>query len=267
MRKLFFFMFTTIINDCRDENAQGRQLTRAAALLSAPVSFIGVSSDLEAAGNLVDVLDAAGGNPGVVLVNVAPRNGSSRKWGNGSPFAYFRYRETLVLSSVEGKTLSLVKKLGIVDSLMLLDVSACVEVIKSKGLLTDEQARHVVGTQFRSFDFLPRATQILLTGEDLPGKFFSIEEINDPDSVIWWIDNFGNCKTTVLYSDIHLENNIVESKIGSLPYFSQLKDVLDGKTACIIGSSGIGDKRFLEVVRQGGSAAQERSLSVGSVVL
>ena len=71
-------MNITIINDCRDANAVGRQIARATSLLGGSVSFIGVSSDLQASGNIIDVLDALEENPGIVLVNVAPRNGKAK---------------------------------------------------------------------------------------------------------------------------------------------------------------------------------------------
>ncbi|MBI1839007.1 MAG: hypothetical protein HYR95_01760, partial [Candidatus Colwellbacteria bacterium] len=103
-------MNITIINDCRDANAAGRQAARAATLLGGTVAFIGVTNDLEASGNLIDALDAIEGKGGIVLVNVAPRNGTAKKWENGTPFGYFWYKETLVLASVDGLTLSLVKK-------------------------------------------------------------------------------------------------------------------------------------------------------------
>lgn len=68
-----------IINDCRDANAVGRQIARTGSLLNNPVSFIGVTSDIEAAGNIIDVLDAYGEHPGIILANVASRNGKAKK--------------------------------------------------------------------------------------------------------------------------------------------------------------------------------------------
>jgi hypothetical protein len=115
-------MFVTIINDCNDANVFGRQLTRAAVLFNTPVIPVGVHNELEAAGNLIDILDAAGGEKGVILVNVAPRHGSAKKWPNGTPFAYFYVGKTLVVASIDGVTLSLIKKLNIVDSVNLMDI-------------------------------------------------------------------------------------------------------------------------------------------------
>lgn len=72
-------MNTTIINDCWDQNATGRQVSRANALLSGPTTFVGVKNHFEAAGNLIDSLDAFNGTPGVILMNIAPRNGDAKK--------------------------------------------------------------------------------------------------------------------------------------------------------------------------------------------
>src|SRR5688572_12965729 len=98
-------MFVTIINDCKDENAFGRQATKAAALFGCSIVTVGVDSDIEAAGNLIDCLDAGEGKEGVILVNVAPRHGDAKKWPNGTPFGYFLYKETLVVTSIDGLTL------------------------------------------------------------------------------------------------------------------------------------------------------------------
>ena len=116
-------MFAAIINDCRDENARGRQVARVSELLQCGVAFAGVEGDLAASGNLIDTLDATGGREGVVLVNVAPRNGSGKQWANGTPFAFFRFEKTLVIASFSGLTLSLVKKLGVVGRLNLVDLT------------------------------------------------------------------------------------------------------------------------------------------------
>ena len=86
------------------------------------MSFIGISSDLEASGNIIDTLDAYGDLPGVILVNIAPRNGKAKKWKNGTPFGYFWYKKILVISSVDGLTLSLVKKLNLVKTINVLDI-------------------------------------------------------------------------------------------------------------------------------------------------
>jgi len=116
-------MNITIINDCRDANAAGRQITRTTSLLGDSASFIGVSGDLEAAGNIIDALDALEERPGIILANVAPRNGKAKKWANGTPFSYFRYKKVLILASVDGLTLSLVKKFKLTQSVTILDIS------------------------------------------------------------------------------------------------------------------------------------------------
>ncbi len=118
-------MQITIINDCCDENAKLRQISRAGSLIKnssvnprtkglkgwlvkkilgfsensdfsnfannfgGGVNCFGAKSEIEAAGFLVDAIDAMEGREGIVLVNVAPRGGKSKKWENGAPFGYF----------------------------------------------------------------------------------------------------------------------------------------------------------------------------------
>jgi|SRR3989344_5449176 len=246
-------MLTVVINDCRDANAMGRQMARVGALFGGTVVPIGVENDLEAAGCLVDALDAIGDQEGLILVNVAPRHGEAKKWPNGSPFGYFQYKGIIVVSSLGGTTLSLAKKLG------------CLLIVR----LVESTSK----SQFRSFDFLPYAAQIILNKpiiDFLTGHAGSVlsEAIPDPPKAIWYIDCFGNAKTTLLPEDVGFRaRKTVETTIGQLTCYPRLVDVPDGKIGLVIGSSGIGDKRFLEIVIPGGSAAEALSLTVGQVIL
>ncbi|MEY4745301.1 MAG: hypothetical protein RL272_1246 [Candidatus Parcubacteria bacterium] len=257
-------MFVTIINDCRDANAFGRQTTRASALFGCTVNPVAVANDLEAGGNLIDALDAAEGRKGVILVNVAPRNGRAKRWPNGTPFGWFSYGETIVAASVDGLTLSLVKKLGITDGIRLFDIPEVMAVAAGHRLVPRATADYVVSTQFRSLEFLPRAAHWLTQGYSLPAAYMPIGEISDAPDAAWWIDNFGNCKTTLLPAEIDSfrdENAI--SGIASLAHYERLKDVPDGECAFVTGSSGFGGSRFIEVVIQGGNAAQRFGLRSG----
>lgn len=257
-----------IINDCRDANAAGRQIVRTTALLGSPAAFIDVSNHLEASGNLIDALDAIEGHEGVVLVNVAPRSGSAKKWNNGTPFGYFWYKKIIVVASVDGLTLSLVKKLRLVDSVNVLDIPTSLEAMGKDTYLSGESKGHIADSQFRSYDFLPHITSFLLKHGDIRSTPLNINEISDAPPAIWWVDNFGNCKTTILSQEITCRaDNRVATKLGELPYYPRLKDVPDKNAALIIGSSGLGDKRFLEVVIQGDNAARHFNLSSGNLIL
>ncbi|MBI3442429.1 MAG: SAM-dependent chlorinase/fluorinase [Candidatus Sungbacteria bacterium] len=290
-------MFLTIINDSRDQNAFGRQATRSAALFGCGVSTVGVRDDLEAAGNLVDALDAGEGCPGVVLVNVAPRQRAGKKMQeggvgfvyqegnqaeNGSPFGFFYYGKTLVVSSIDGLTLSLVKKLGIADRISVLNIEASGKAMVERGgfrhaeamakpayALADfdvAKAERMVTTQFRSYEFLPRVAHWIIGGEPVASVEQPLESPALPKA-IWWIDSFGNAKTTLLSSDVSfVEGKEIQTRFGALPCFTSLKDVPDGVGAMVIGSSGLSDKRFLEIVAQGGSAAKRFGLASGSLV-
>lgn len=259
-------MFVTIINDCRDQNAFGRQATRAAALFNAPVATIGVEFDeLEASGHLIDMLDASEGEEGVILVNVAPRHGRGKKWPNGTPFGYFYVGKTLIVSSIDGLTLSLVKKFGLADSLKLLDIPEVTEAMVKENVLTPHDRESIIHTQFRSYVFVPRVAHWIKKGLTVPNSPYSFTEVMDIPQVVWMIDNFGNCKTTLLPKDIDFTpGKTIETKVGTLTCYNRLKDVPNSEAGLIIGSSGYGDDRFLEVVAQGKSAANRFDLKVGS---
>lgn len=247
-------------------NAAGRQIARVATLIdNTHVSFVGVANDLEAAGNLIDVLDAYEDSSGTILVNVAPRNGKAKKWKNGTPFGYFWYKDILVVSSIDGLTLSLVKKLKLVDDVNVLDIPKVVEQFIKKKLISSEVGKHIISTQFRSYDFLPRIAAYLLKNRDIQSEKFIIEDVADVPNVIWWIDNFGNCKTTLFKYEI-MKNDQINTRFGKISYFERLKDVPDKSTALITGSSGIGSERFLELVVQGESAEKRLNISPGDPI-
>lgn len=259
-------MFYTIITDCQDENARGRQLSRAAAYISCPATLVGIKSDLEAAGNLTDILDAGEGSEGIVLANVAPRNGEGKKWENGTPFCFFHYKKTLVLSSIDGLTLSLIKKLGPVSTVELFDIPAANAQWRQEGLFDELAEARLNATQFRSFEFLPRAAKTLFEGRALPTKTLTLDSVAAAPHAIWWVDNFGNCKTTLLERDIDA-NAPFKTSFGDFSFFPRLKDVPEGEAAVIVGSSGLGEQRFLEIVLQGKSAAERFNLSSGSAIV
>ena len=257
-------MFVTIINDCRDANAFGRQATRAAALFGCQVHPVAVAGDLEAAGNHVGARDASAGRKGVILVNVAPRNGAAKKWANGTPFGYFRHGDTLVVASIDGLTLSLVKKLGLLGDLRVFDIPEVMAAAAAHRLLPRETADYVASTQFRSLEFLPRAACWLTQGYDLPSTPLSADELADAPDAVWWVDNFGNCKTTVLPDELDaFRDGEAFAGVASLTHYDRLKDVPDGEAAFVTGSSGIGGRRFIEVVIQGGNAGQRFGLRSG----
>ena len=264
-------MVTVIINDCRDPNAMSRQMARVASLLGGQVVPMGVQDDLEAAGCLVDALDALGGKPEtLILANVASRNGYGKKWANGSPFGYFYYQHTLVMASIDGLTLSLIKKLGCLSDINVLDIPKVTRVMASRGVISKESVERIDNSQFRSFDFLPYAAEQLLRGASLPSVTFPINAMAIPETpkAVWYIDCFGNAKTTLLPEDIDFSpNTVVDTRVGPLSCFKRLVDVPDRGFGLVIGSSGIEDKRFLEIVSQGGNAAEKLGLKVGQVIL
>jgi len=268
-------MFITIITDCFSENDKARQATRFAGLFGITPTIVGVdaglglNATLEASGNLVDTFDAAGNGPGIIVVNVAPR-GDKKDGTNGTHFSYFYYKNILVISTIKGFCLSLVKKFKLAKTIKILDTVDVLEFAEKQKLITKELKEYIVNSQFRSFDFVPRVAKWLTDNVSLPHSRQSLSTINEPPSAIWFVDSFGNCKTTLLASDLPLKVAPlkVKTNIGTFNLYNRLKDLPFGATAFYIGSSGIDDKRFIEIATQGipGSAARTLKLKVGNEI-
>jgi hypothetical protein len=264
-------MQISIINDCFDENARLRQISRTGSLFpGAAVECFALGSELEAAGFLVDALDAFEGREGVIMANVAPRNGKAKKWKNGTPFGYTRVGKTIVVSSVDGLVLSLMKKLGLITEFFVLDIEEVMDFISDMELDPANKKR-IINTQFRSFNFLPRAADWVYRDYDLPRRKLDLGEIEDAPQAVWLVDNFGNVKTTLLGDEYNFgRGQQVEVAIKgakyTFPFYERLKDIPDKEIGLVEGSSGIGDRRFLEIIRQGGNAAAELGLEVGDEV-
>ncbi len=211
------------------------------------------------------MLDATEGKRGLILVNVAPRGGHTTKWENGTPFGYFWYKETLVVSSVDGFALSAVKKLSLADNINLLDTHTAADTMLDQKFISEVAAKQVPTTQFRSFDFTPRAGAFLMLGNSLPTTDYSMEEVAVLPPAIWNIDCFGNCKTTLTLSEIDPEAKI-ENRFGTLPFTTRLRDVEDNESSLVQGSSGINDTRFLEMMTQRGHFAKLHNAKIGDDV-
>jgi hypothetical protein len=265
------------ITDCLDPDAQLRLSIRSSELIGRTEAFAGVTSDLMAAGLLVEALDALDGaaavakrtHQNVILVNVAPRHGSGEKHENGTPFCYFRYKGTLVVATVDGLTLSLLKKFNLIDSVTVLDTRATLGRFVDEGLLSDEEAEGIAHTQFRSLEFVPRVASYLLHFGDLPGARLAIDDVADAPRAVWLVDNFGNCKTTLTLEDVEPDGT-VRTAFGVLPFTPDLTDAKPGVPTVTLGSSGTGPlrgpRRYLEIVIKGGRAVDHYQINIGDVV-
>jgi hypothetical protein len=247
-----------------------RQLVRAATFFpTAQISSVGVGNygDLEAAGIIIDTLDAALGAPGIILGNVAPRHGKAKKWENGTPFGHIQVGETHLFVTVDGATLSLLHKYGLADTIDVYDLPTVVDAQIKAGKLERALRDYIVETQFRSYEFLPRVAAWYMAGDTLPCQKTPLSEFLPAPLAIWYIDNFGNCKTTAWATDVgHTPGKKLKTRWGEIMCYGRLKDVPNGELGLTIGSSGYGDKRFVELVVQGMSAASKLDIRVGDTL-
>lgn len=258
---------SVVITDTTDDNARGRVETRIKRVIGSAPTFVGVTypNQLEAAGALVDQLDALEDSDALVLVNVAPRSvngenaGNRTENSNGTPFCWFRHNKVLVVASLDGYTLSLAKKLRLMSEVRVINFPVAIGTLLKAELISECEAESTLHTQFRSYEILPKFGAYLLAEYELPHTVRSADSILDAPSAVWLADAHGNCKTTLLAEEIEGLTRVT-TRWGTFPVYARLKDVPDGVTAVITGSSGIGAKRFVEIIIQGGNATEKLNI-------
>ena len=180
-----------------------------------------------------------------VFSNTAPRKDDSQKRSNneGEKFKY-----ALLDNGVE---------------VCAVDAGYCFSVIKPHIKQFHQIKVENQGSQFRSRDFYPQAAVGIFTGnkKEFLGEKLSTENIpNLPSNRILHIDSYGNIKTTIRHSSIHLKagqkirvviNHIAQTGIYANGNFA----VKSGDLAFAQGSSGGADP-FMEIFLRSGNASR-----------
>ncbi|HET9168785.1 MAG TPA: SAM hydroxide adenosyltransferase [Actinospica sp.] len=266
------------LTDCTDPNAVARQTARLAALFGAAPTVLplcGADPEGTAALTLLDVLRATellggAGEPTVVLVNIAPRDGH---WPNGVPFCYFRVREHLVISTLNPRVLAPLRRHLGVEAVEVTDVREALEAAAAGWAeFTPAQVDEIARTQFRSLWYVPLLARWLVDGRPVPARTEVLAEQPEQAPRVAVVDNFGNCKL-----DVPAERLPGYAAGGSVPVldrvtgetrdvdcYPRLVDVPREQAGIITGSSGYG---FAELVVRGGSAARLFGLREGDALL
>lgn len=266
------------LTDCHDPNAVARQSARLAALFGATPTVLpltGPDPEGTAALTLLDVLRATellggAGEPTVVLVNIAPRDGH---WPNGVPFCFFRYRDHLVISTLSPRVLEPVRRHLGVAAVEVTDVR---EVLESAAAGWAEfgaaEIDEIVRTQFRSLWYVPLLARWLVDGRAVPARTRTLEVAADrPRPVrVAVVDNFGNCKLDAPAAELPGYSGLEEMELADgsgaacrVRCYARLTDVPRGEPGVITGSSGVG---FAELVVRGGRASDLFRLREGDQV-
>lgn len=266
------------LTDCTDANATARLGARIAALFGrAPALFplTGPRPELTAGLTLLDCLLATEllgepGEPTVVLVNIAPRDGH---WPNGVPFCWFRYGQHLVVSTFNPPVLALVRRYLGIEQVQLTDVREVMEAAAAGwASFGPNQVDTVATTQFRSLWYLPLLARWVGDGRPVPATATDVPD-DDATVRVAVVDNFGNCKLNtpgdaIGFSTGEVVEILAYSRgralgVRQVRCHRRLSDVPRGEAALVIGSSG---RDFVELVVGCGSAASEFGLQVGSEV-
>lgn len=266
------------LTDCSDPNAVARQSARLAALFgAAPVVLPLAGPDPEGAAalTLLDVLRSSellggAGEPTVVLVNIAPRDGH---WPNGVPFCYFRHRDHLVISTLSPRVLEPVRRHLGVTAVEVTDVREALEAAAAQWAeFTPAEIDEIARTQFRSLWYVPLLARWLVDGRPVPARTetLAVPAAGRRPVRVAVVDNFGNCKLDAPAADLPgyaaLEELALTDPAGTthlVRCYDRLPDVPRGEPGVVTGSSGLG---FAELVVRGGSAAARFALSEGDEV-
>jgi S-adenosylmethionine hydroxide adenosyltransferase-like protein len=273
------------LTDCTDPNAVARQSARLAALFGRTPAILplsGTDPEGTAALTLLDVLRSTellggAGEPTVILVNIAPRDGH---WPNGVPFCYFRVREHLVISTFTPRALEPLRRHLGVDAVEVTDVREAVQAAaEGWAEFTPAQVDEIARTQFRSLWYVPLLARWLVDGRPVPSRTEPLAELADTEAAsaepsvrVAVVDNFGNCKLNLPAEE--LPGYAAAGSVAVLDRASgvtrevscypRLVDVPRGEPGIITGSSGYG---FAEFVVRGGSAARLFGLTEGDALL
>ncbi|MFD4372444.1 SAM hydroxide adenosyltransferase [Streptomyces sp. NPDC058486] len=265
------------LTDCADPNALARQSTRIATLFGSTPTVLpltGPDPEGAAALTLLDLLrstDLIGGptQPVVVLVNIAPRDGH---WPNGVPFCYFRYRDHLVISTLNPRVLAPLATYLDVKEVQVTDVREVLETAAADWAdLAPAEVEEMVRTQFRSLWYVPLLARWLADGRPVPAQAWAVDPSDTPEVRIAVVDNFGNCKLDRPATELPgyggaktlLVHNRLEDRAVPVRCYDRLPDVPLGEPGITVGSSGVG---FAELVVRGGSAAEVFGLGQGDPV-
>ncbi len=279
MRELPFLGLNAVVIDDsgKDDNGRIRVRARLSRLLPGVqlVGTIGVDNDVEVALNILDILDAVASpwlpdQPKVneithlVIANIARRTGSNN---HCVTFGYVRFRNVLIITTLSGHELSLLKKLWLKEGVIRsLDISEVIRWAFTEQLIGCEFGGHINKSQFRTFDFVPLLALWLLSGKDkeLPSTYLSWENVPDLDSCFAWVDRYGNSKTTIPARP-WLKLALDHPTLGKERFLCNptLASVPDNEVGVTRGSSGYWGIRLAEVVKKGGSAADLYDLTTG----
>ena len=273
------------LTDCTDPNAVARQCARLAALFGRTPEILplsGADPEGTAALTLLDVLHSTellggAGEPTVILVNIAPRDGH---WPNGVPFCYFRVREHLVISTFTPRVLEPLRHYLGVEAVEVTDVREAVEAAAAAWAeFTPAQVDEIARTQFRSLWYVPLLARWLVDGRPVPSQTEALRPLDSgptdaaqAPARIAVVDNFGNCKLNLPADELPGYPTagtvtVFDRECGvtrEVSCYPRLVDVPRGEPGIITGSSGYG---FAEFVVRGGSAARLFGLAEGDTLL
>lgn len=262
MAKIFYF------TDCIDGNARKRQKLRLGSLLpNYDVKFFKLNKKnrIPTLTGAVDMMDAVrlGKERNLFVFNHAPR--TNTKYKNGEPFYFAYLGPSIIIGTIS--SFCMLKHLGVLGEVFFLPINE----VCSKYVEYDDEVERIYSSQFRSYEYIPYLAKFLVEGKYGDKQNSELEDCITQEQV-WFVDCFGNIKTTIPGCRVLDVKNGTPVTFGELtfPFYKNFSEVPVGSTAFILGSSGYGTlekNRFVEIVNNGDNAAVELNLKKGSFIV
>lgn len=251
-----------IVSDCGGQAMERMALRVYLLFAHAVVTRFVCDSLAGAAGNIGDAIDA-GAN--VILCNSAPRAAARQQ--NGDAIVFGQLNGVWIVSTLAA--LALLRKFAPDFKVREIDISS---FMKRYGNTSRTRFN------FRGLEVVPLIAYKLCEGENLSRFSKPVKILPRLADCVWLVDEieqrFTNLKLSILRSEApwYKPGKKVSVKLAGrravqIRCYERLTDIPPGKLGIYEGSSGLGDKRFLEIAVMGGQAARKLRVQRSGILI
>jgi len=275
MLKSIFYLFfpflekrnLSFFTDCSDNNAKARvhaHLSHQLKKYNFDIAVYGEKNVQDIAFNIFSLVSFWRENNikgNIVVGNYAPRTDNHP---NGAPFLLTIINDNYVIGNPD--TFYTLKKIGLLGTLPVVEI----DILKTLELyFPEEESLNLSQSQFRSMKVLPLIIYLIVNEKKIETVKYSFPLVNFKSAEVVFVDNFGNVKTSMKKEEFVINKGMKNFiKIGDyqglIPrYYSHLSDIPKGFHGFVIS----GSNDLVELVVNGGSAAEFYNIKVGDIII
>lgn len=197
----------------------------------------------------------------LIMGNSAPRAATVDSGENGWDVCWaVAAANTLIVTTYDPTFFELAARLGLLERVNLLPMDDVLMWARLDGRLDDEQYQQMALDPFRGSRYIPWVgRQVLKYGIDVP-SVPQLIPLTSARGVAARLDSrrFGNVYLDALTTDVDWSAGALRLfNDEKVPCYSSLRSIPPGKLGAVPASSRFGDRRFIMLAVQGGSARME----------